>query len=650
MPAFVAAFMPTLNELPWYVQTASASLVVLLLSFLAFFLVPALSVGRQLRRVLKQAAGVEKNSDLGTIFGPYPRLNHSWTEFRETLHQERVHNPKTGAMEVVALRATVSAANFFTEDAVVNTPVRAEFFKHLPGIFTGIGIIGTFTGLLVHLQAFHVTEDAITVRQSLEQLLNGVHEAFIVSALAILLAMLVTLVEKLLLVRLYAKVERLTQLIDERYAAGVGEEYLSRLVGAAEESASQSKILKDSLVGDLKTILTELSERQIAAFGQSQAQLGAHIGESVATQLKGPLERLAAVSESVRGDQGAAVQQLVADLLAQFSAKLEGLFGTQITGIQSMQQQTIEALRVAVEQLQKMSNTVEGAGQKAADTLLERLDETLHKLDQRQLIMSEEMRKFVHEIRTLVGQSQSESHAQLQKLLGDLAQQTTALIGDLTHRSGAAVGAMGTQVQDLSGKVGDAVGQMSNAIGRLESVVTDAITRMNSGAEMLALASEDFARAGQGVNGVLTQAQGLTGQLTQSAASLTAASASLETLLADYRATRDSVGQMLTTVKATVEAAKREASLTVDVLQRLDGSASRLAVAQKAADDYLDSVTQVLARAHQSFADSVSRTLNAGNKEFHDAMSSATKMLRETITELDSVLANAAPRTISRAR
>ena len=154
------------------------------------------------------------------IFARYPRLNHPWIEFHETLHPERAHNPKTGIMDVVTLRATVSATNFFTEDSVVNTPVRAEFFKHLPGIFTGIGIIGTFTGLLVHLQAFHVTEEAGTVHQSLEQLLNGVHAAFIVSAIAILLAMVVTLVEKLLLVRLYGRVEKLTQLIDERYAAG----------------------------------------------------------------------------------------------------------------------------------------------------------------------------------------------------------------------------------------------------------------------------------------------------------------------------------------------------------------------------------------------------------------------------------------------
>jgi ABC-type transporter Mla subunit MlaD len=191
---------------------------------------------------------------------------------------------------------------------------------------------------------------------------------------------------------------------------------------------------------------------------------------------------------------------------------------------------------------------------------------------------------------------------------------------------------------------------MSSAIVRLESVVTDALSRMNTGAEMLALASEDFARAGQGVSGVLTQAQSLTGQLTQSAASLTGASHVMETLLVDYRATQDAVGRMLTTVQATVEAAKRDASLTADVLQRLDASAGRLAVAQKAADEYLDSVTQVLAQAHQSFAESVTRTLNSGNKEFHDAMSSATKMLRETIQELDSVLTGLTPRASQGAR
>ena len=76
---------------------------------------------------------------------------------------------------------------------------------------------------------------------------DRVYDAFLVSALAIALAMLVTFIEKLVLVALYRRVQSLTQSIDERYKSGVGEEYLARLVTASEESATQSKILKDAL-------------------------------------------------------------------------------------------------------------------------------------------------------------------------------------------------------------------------------------------------------------------------------------------------------------------------------------------------------------------------------------------------------------------
>jgi ABC-type transporter Mla subunit MlaD len=650
--AMIPSLVPALSDLPWYVYVTFGLLVIGTFSFIALFCWPAWKVSRRLKRAFQaiKSDRLSGSLDIGQAFGEHEQLKHPWSEFRETLHEERSNNAVTGVVDIIALRATVPAATFFTEENMVGAPLRADFFKHLPGIFTGIGIIGTFTGLLFGLHDFRVSDNAGMVRDSLGHLLRGVSEAFTISAFAIALAMILTLCEKLILVNLYARLRSITQAVDERYKAGIGEEYLARLVGATEESATQGKILRDALVGDLKTILTELTERQITAFGQSQERLGAHISESVTTQLKEPLERLAAVSASVRGDQGAAVQQLMADLLARFTDRIENLFGGQMSGIQEMQQQTIAALRDAVGQLQRMSQTVEGAGQKASEALTERLNETLHKLDQRQLVMTEEVRKFVHEIRSLVGESQTESHQRLQTLLTDLARQTGTLVGELSEKSQSAVDAMGTHVEGLSGRVEEAVTQIATAIGKLESVTTDAIGRMNSSAETLALAADDFARAGNGVSGVLTQAQGLTGQLTQSATSLTAASGSMETLLADYRATRDTVAQMLEVVKSTVEAARREASLTTDILQRLDSSAEKLAVAQHAADEYLQKITDVLATSHQAFADSVSRTLNSGNREFLDAISTATKMLRETIMELDGVLTSAVPATGTRGR
>ena len=224
-------------------------------------------------------------------------LQHLWSEFRETLHEERV----TGRADRSARRSHGCARDstfrtFFTEETVVDTPVRSEFFKHLPGILTGIGIIGTFSGLIPGIQDFNPTGTNAEVKASLTALLQSVWHAFLVSAAAITLAMVVTFVEKGLLVRLYRQLERITQTIDEHFKAGVGEEYLSRLVGASEESAAQTRILKDALVEDLRGLLTELIDRQIAANTSSHSQLGQQIATSFGQELREPLDKIAMLS------------------------------------------------------------------------------------------------------------------------------------------------------------------------------------------------------------------------------------------------------------------------------------------------------------------------------------------------------------------
>ena len=119
-------------------------------------------------------------------------LRHCWIEFRDTLHGQKTLNA-TGSMEVSRWRATATAGGFFTESALVDTRLRTEFFRHLPGILTGLGTIGTFSGLILGLQGFQVTDDANTVRNSLQGLLNAVGGAFLVSDAAITLAMLADL-------------------------------------------------------------------------------------------------------------------------------------------------------------------------------------------------------------------------------------------------------------------------------------------------------------------------------------------------------------------------------------------------------------------------------------------------------------------------
>jgi hypothetical protein len=106
-----------------------------------------------------------------------------------------------------------------------------DFVRHLPGVLTGLGIIGTFAGLLDGLSQFNPSTTSTAVA-GLKPLLDGVSHAFIASATAIGCAMIVLFIEKLVLALFYGKV-RLVKC--RRPEAG---EYLARLaLGGKSEGA-----------------------------------------------------------------------------------------------------------------------------------------------------------------------------------------------------------------------------------------------------------------------------------------------------------------------------------------------------------------------------------------------------------------------------
>jgi hypothetical protein len=158
---------------------------------IAFFFGPTVRHLFRLRSIQRRIGSFEDGnypSQFDAVFAGDRRLAHLWNEYAESLHVQR--EERDGQMIVRAVRATVPAELYFNSQVVVDSRLRTEFFKHVPGIFTGIGIIGTFSGLIEGLHAFQISDNAATVRGSLESLMHSVGEAFLVSASAIAAAML----------------------------------------------------------------------------------------------------------------------------------------------------------------------------------------------------------------------------------------------------------------------------------------------------------------------------------------------------------------------------------------------------------------------------------------------------------------------------
>jgi len=135
------------------------------------------------------------------------------------------------------------------------------------------------------------------------------------------------------------------------------------------------------------------------------------------------------------------------------------------------------------------------------------------------------------------------------------------------------------------------------------------------------------------------QAANVAAKLSETSGSLTSGATAIQELLKDYRAQRDAITQLVSQLRATVEAARKEASFTEDALARIESSATRLRDAQKQADEYLNGISKVLGEAHTSFATEVKKTLDKANYEFHTKLTTAVKMLSSAIGELELTLA-----------
>lgn len=645
----------------WSHWAIGSLLVASTLAFIVLFLVPGIRLGSELRRSHKALAELKKADAVLDLAAVEKRamvsrsLRHCWSEFRDTLHGQKTLGA-AGSMEVSRWRATALASTFFSEAVLVDTRVRSEFFKHLPGILTGLGIIGTFSGLILGLQDFRVSDDAATVRNSLQVLLNAVGGAFLVSTAAITLAMLATFIEKVILSRRYADVEQLCSLIDGLFDSGAGEEYLARLVAASETSATQAAHIKDALVSDLKSILTELTERQMATLTASNAQMAQSIGQTLTDSLAEPLREISGAVRQVGGQQGDAVNKLLTDVLASFAARMESMFGGQLSGMNELLKQTADTMNGTAQRFEQLAAKIEQAGSGAADKMAQRMEALLDTMASRQSESNEQMRVFVEQMREMLNKGQSETAELMNSTFAELGQTTSALVQQLqgqaeqshaaavrhaqtfAEHTGQAIDRQGEHIGSLTSSVEQAAQTMQAAIERMRTGTDENITRMAAGAERLHGASTTLEGSLRAMSNAADSVDTGIENLSQAAQALNNSLTLTQQALGEQKEVRNALALMVTELRRMVETAGRDASVTAQLVGTLESAAGKLVEAQRQADVYLHGVTETLATAHEQFASHIGSTLQKGNADFHKELARAVDVLRGAIQELGDTL------------
>lgn len=650
--------------------TVAAVLFLFIFLFILLFLAPSVSLWWKLRRVAKGLIDLKRQTAKDRLVIDHQAvakrimtdepLKHLWSEYVETLHDQ--YAMVDGEEKLVNRRATLPAETFFRTEVLVDIPLRAEFFKHLPGLFTGIGIIGTFAGLILGLHHFkpsQIPEEAI---RNLSGLVHTVSTAFLVSACAITAAMVATFLEKMAITAHSKQVEEICQLIDSLYAAGAGEEYLARLVKASEESATQTTQLKDSLVVDLREMMTNLVDRQIQATQASNQAMATSITQSIKSSLLEPMEAISRVVDRTTQNQGEAVQKTLSDVITSFMAKLEDVFGGQIAGLNALMQETTTSMRDTRDRFAELIANLSGAGRSAGEAMSQQLTHAMEAAELRQREMNDQMRQFVEQIRDLVSKSQLETSDTLNATLEKLGTRVGQIIDGLSEQqakvsetamqrqeklSGQAetvISNIGTTVGTLISQTSEVVQAMRESISAIRNITTESIEKMNASAETLYIASSDFSKAGQAVTGVFERASQVAEKLSSATTVLDATAKTAQLAVAAYEKTRTDMAAMMESLEAIIDSAKREAGLSRELVEQLESAAAKFGVVQKDTDAYLGKVSSILEEIFVKFTDSMRQSLDKSRANFDTSLGEAVGMLRTTIDDLDDGLSKITPR------
>ena len=608
------SFLVTLN---WHILTPVLLVIgILIVRFITQYQIPAKKLQSELSQIANKLLQYKKEniqildiSNLAPIFSIEP-FKHLWAEYEDTLHLVRDYDG-----EAISMRATSTSEIYFSKESVVDTQIDADLFRHLPGIITGIGIIGTFSGLVWGLQLF----DPQKPDETLRFLLQEVTSAFIGSGLAILIAIGITYFEKTTLNKCYRLLETVNNRIDDLFSKGVGEEYLYRLVSASEKSSANTASLKDALIDDLKKLMHEVADKQIDAQLQSSQNISSQIAGSIREVLEAPMKNLMEVVAKASGEQGGAVTGMLENLLSAFMAKIDETFGSQIQNINTAIQKSSDSMTMVQEAMTRLISDISGAGQKATSEMSTKMEEAITRASLAQEQMNQQLRSFVEELRKLILEQQNQTKQAMdktmQEILVELEKSISVISSERENQSladKARTDRLVTETEGLySGLTDNVVRLMEDVkdtafkteenIRAIQNVTTGAISGMNDGALVMRDAADRFYKAGESVGGVFDKSRVVTDQLEQTASTLQIASASVRTAFEKYDSSRESVQGYVLQLQNLVDNAKKEVGLSSQMLSDLEKILVALQTAEKQSTDYLNQVNSVLKGSFQQF-------------------------------------------------
>jgi len=228
-----------------------------------------------------EASKSENFVKLNKFFKDSRDLNHAWTEFRECVVCEKEVASLNGEeREISVYKNSRPAEEFFQFDEIVYNSsnwflgIKFGVFDAIPNILTGLGILGTFYGIISGLpeaSAFQSHSDDML--KSISFFVAGMKVAFGTSLLGLSLGLIFNFIERIAHDKLEQKINKLAFRIDFLFVRKTEQDYLYRIM-------KQMEMLTDSM-NDMPSKMSHSIAEGFANIGIEKDEVTSNIKQGV---------------------------------------------------------------------------------------------------------------------------------------------------------------------------------------------------------------------------------------------------------------------------------------------------------------------------------------------------------------------------------
>ena len=418
-------------------------------------------------------------------------LSGIWSEFYDSL----VRNQKDveGLQDRLFIYKTREASEYFNEDRVLSQYLMMRYWRGLPSILVGLGILGTFVGLSIGLAGLKLPDSSVGPEQAAQEiqagissLLSGVSTAFITSICGMVGSIIFSIFEKFRFNILRKEIFSLQIQLDKLFRLKAEQQLAMDTHDSIEQQTQALKSFSTDLSDSIRLSMQNVMGERLDTINQQSSEAN-QTHKSVAGQLEKMGEE-ANESTALISTQIDKVPEVIGQRLEQVISQE---MTPALNDLKEALNQSLDQVTKAIEQLnqEKQTSSVDAIGQ-LVEAFQEKLGgETQIQLDSLQgavSTVSETLLGLPSQFNDIIASLKSEV-SEIQQEMADANQaareESNRQRGEVEQAYAGLMAELRSAISDQQKSLTDSTAEANNSMLELIKQVNQIVVNITNGVE-----------------------------------------------------------------------------------------------------------------------------------------------------------------------